>query len=65
MVRHNVLDIRDQILSELQVKNPWNESDKDIHTADYLTIKRFHEKVREGQITKDEFFTAVDELICW
>lgn len=64
-MRHNVLDVRDQKLSDLTKKNPWDAADKDVFTADYLTIKEYHEMVREGKITKDEFFTAVDELICY
>ena len=37
----------------------------DCMVAEYLAIKYFHTIWREGEISKDDFVTAVDEIICW
>jgi hypothetical protein len=33
--------------------------------ADYMAIVELWEMTRDGKMTKDEFFTAIDEMICF
>lgn len=38
---------------------------KDTIMSDYLAISELHQRVRENKMTKDEFFIAVDTILCW
>jgi len=41
------------------------QNEKDEILADYLTIVELHDKVREHKMSKDEFFAAVDDILCF